>query len=597
MERLGAAGPAGSIRAVPQRFKIRKRASCVSESSQAIGTTRVFYELHTFHGSYWMCAKTTLDREEAEIGARNAQADKVGMGARVALCTEYEDYGHVSRTILSRALWRDGTVDPSAPLIMPVPGGDGICRTPGDLRGDRAREAIAAALQRYLDDNRLTPLELLHSEAHALRLNDAGTTLQGALQKAAIAQVQGSDVPVQRRFKELLALTDQLLNDLRADAKRAPVRACAPGGYGAQCAALEAKHPGSAQYHIFRALALYLADAKGWIGKLDALGHLVEEDLPARHAMPLDAIMAEIANATNATADLTGPDHADRLTQIRALLDLHAGRYEPPSNRASDGIRALNWLIRQGRCPRTRSTIERRVIRELTNIAPLKAERALWNQAQTLHLLMELFKATPPLADDIEMLETLEQRALRLINPESVAEAIGQCKLPSEKVRTLVRIVDLMPYVASKAKMTEFVRAAWSPEDLIRESGGKDRPAALPVLIGMHRDVAGAEMDEDTKSKLLADLDNTMLDIIRLDVLNAPNRSFTDRILQLMKLCAGSPLPEGKARACAVEAVGRAVNSPEFLEPFLKRFKAEAERKQALLSLRSLLKSSGLAGR
>lgn len=569
----------------------------MSETTEAIGKTRIYFELHTYHGSYWMCAKVTDNQEEAEIGARNAQADKVGFGVRVARCTEYEDYGHVSRTILSRAIWRDGMVDPAIPLIMPVPGGDGMCRTPADLRGDRAREIIATSLQRYMDDNRLTPIELLHSEAHALRLNDAGTTLQGALQKAAINQVQGSDVPVQRRFKELLALTDQLLAELRADAKKVPVIVCVSGGYGSQCAGLEAKHGAAVSYHIFRALALYLADAKGWIGKLDALGHLVEEDLPARFVMPIDAILAEIVNATTTPNELTGPEHSDRLTQIRALVDLHAGRYEPPANRASDGIRALNWLISRGQCPRTRSTIERRVIRELTNLAPLKAERALWNQAQTLHLLMELFRKTPPLADDIEMLETLEQRALRLINPESVAEAISQCRLPSEKVRTLVRIVDLMPYVASKAKMTEFVRAAWSPDDLVRESGGKDRPAALPVLVGMHRDVAGAEMDADTKTRLLGDLDTAMLDIIRVDVLNAPNRSFMDRILQLMKLCAASPLPEGKARACAVEAVGRAVNSPEFLEPFMKRFKAEAERKQALLSLRNLLKTSGLASR
>ena len=451
----------------------------MSETTEAIGKTRIYFELHTYHGSYWMCAKVTDDQEEAEIGARNAQADKVGFGVRVARCTEYEDYGHVSRTIVSRALWRDGMVDPTIPLIMPVPGGDGLCRTPSDLRGDRAREIIAASLQRYMDDNRLTPIELVHSETHALRLNDAGTTLQGALQKAAINQVQGSDVPVQRRFKELLALTDQLLAELRADAKKVPVRACVSGGYGSQCAGLEAKHGATTSYHIFRVLALYLADTKGWIGKLDALGHLVEEDLPARFVMPIDAILAEIVNATTTPNELTGPDHADRLTQIRALVDLHAGRYEPPANRASDGIRAINWLIGRGRCPRTRSTIERRVIRELTNLAPLKAERALWNQAQTLHLLMELFRETPPLADDIEMLETLEQRALRLINPESVAEAISQCRLPSEKVRTLVRIVDLMPYVASKAKMTEFVRAAWSPDDLVRESGGKDRPAAL----------------------------------------------------------------------------------------------------------------------
>ena len=70
----------------------------------------------------------------------------------------------------------------------------------------------------------------------------------------------------------------------------------------------------------------------------------------------------------------------------------------------------------------------------------------------------------------------------------------------------------------------------------------KDRPAALPVLVGMHRDVSGADMDAETKARLLADLDTTLLDIVRTDVLNAPNRSFMDRILQLMKLCAASPL-------------------------------------------------------
>ena len=75
-----------------------KRVHCVSETTEAIGTTRIYFELHTYHGGYWMCAKVTDDQEEAEAGARHAQADKVGFGVRVARCTEYEDYGHVSRS-------------------------------------------------------------------------------------------------------------------------------------------------------------------------------------------------------------------------------------------------------------------------------------------------------------------------------------------------------------------------------------------------------------------------------------------------------------------------------------------------------------------
>ena len=343
-----------------------------------------------------------------------------------------------------------------------------------------------------------------------------------------------------------------------------------------------------------------LADTKGWIGKLDALGHLVEKNLPARFVMPIDAILAEIVNATTTPNELTGPEHADRLTQIRALVQTSTPGtgYEPPANRASDGIRALQLADRPGSLPsdpqHDRAPGDLRVDQSGAAESGTGAVGISGSDAASSD---GAFPEDPASRRRHRDAGDAGTSALPLINPESVAEAIGQCRLPSEKVRTLVRIVDLMPYVASKAKTTEFVRAAWSPDDLVRESGGKDRPAALPVLVGMHRDVSGADMDAETKARLLADLDTTLLDIVRTDVLNAPNRSFMDRILQLMKLCAASPLPEGKARACAVEAVGRAVNSPEFLEPFMKRFKAEAERKQALLSLRNLLKTSGLASR
>jgi hypothetical protein len=96
---------------------------------------------------------------------------------------------------------------------------------------------------------------------------------------------------------------------------------------------------------------------------------------------------------------------------------------------------------------------------------------------------------------------------------------------------------------------------------------------------------------------VLADLDGALLDILRTDIMGVSGRSFSDRVMQLLKLCAASALPKGKARSFATEVAGRAVNSPEFLDPFLKRFQTEEARKQALQSLRKLLVASGLAGR
>jgi hypothetical protein len=256
-------------------------------------------------------------------------------------------------------------------------------------------------------------------------------------------------------------------------------------------------------------------------------------------------------------------------------------------------------LIAAGACPRIQAALQRRLMREIMNPAPLQANWALWNQAQALHRVLALLKDTPPLGNDAEMLNALEQRAMRGVNPENIRESLGTCRLASERVLALVRIADLMPHSISKTKMAEFVRAAWSLEDLIREgSGGKgDRSPAVPLLARIYKEIGPADIDVETRDKLLADLDGALFDILRTDVMTPPNRAFSERVMQLLKLCAASALPRGKARNFATEVVNRAINSPEFLDPFLKRFQGEEARKQALLSLRKLLLASGLAGR
>jgi hypothetical protein len=573
----------------------------VSAHSDSVGATRVFFELHTFHGNYWLCVKTAAHYPEALGAAEQALADQVGGGIRIARCTEYFEYDFIARSVLTRNLHESVFADPATPLLFPGVEADGPCRTPADLRGDRQREVVAVNLQRFLDESRLTPLELLHSETHALRLNDAGTVLQGALQRTAIAQVHNTDIPVQRRFKELLALTDATLGELRNDAQRHPVPSLTPGGYGALCAEIDRRFPAKAAgYHLFRALAAWLAGfkAKSWLAKLRMLDALIEEGLAPRHIMPLDALAAEILSAGPALAELAGSD-ADRLTQVQALVDFYGGRYRAPEGSAVDSPEGFERLIAAGACPRIQAALQRRLMREIMNPAPLQANWALWNQAQALHRVLALLKDTPPLGNDAEMLNALEQRAMRGINPENIRESLGTCRLASERVLALVRIADLMPHSISKTKMAEFVRAAWSLEDLIREgSGGKgDRSPAVPLLARIYKEIGPADIDVETRDKLLADLDGALFDILRTDVMTPPNRAFSERVMQLLKLCAASALPRGKARNFATEVVNRAINSPEFLDPFLKRFQGEEARKQALLSLRKLLLASGLAGR
>lgn len=567
----------------------------LSEPTPETTPPKAYYELHTYHGTYWLCARRFRTGREAMTAAEQAGADKTGQAVRVARCVEHTGYGHVSRTVVHRAVEGDMVVDPTASLVLP--GTQDICATPADLHSERARETMAGVLGRWLEENRATIVELLHSEALAVKLNNTGTVLQGALQKIAVAQASGTDVPVQKRYRELVALADAVISELHAESRRNPAPALAPGEYGRWCAALAKGTEGDAlQPARFRALAASLADCRTWLAKLDRLGALAEDDLPVRDIAPLDAIAADIISMPGAAAELAGPG-ADRLAAIGTLIHVHAGRIELPHAPGLAGIDALNRLIRAGRCPRLRSTVQKRLLAELAGTAPLQSSTALWNLAQALHMLRDRMAEAPPLGDDLELRDALELRAMRGISPENVAEMLARAgRSPSDRFRALIRLADLMPYASSKARVLEFAVGAFSIDDLVRETASPkgDRTAAVPKLVEMHHMVTGAEIDAETKARLCGELDGTMCDLIRVDVLSVQGRSFFDRVMQLIRLCSTCPLPEGKARRLAADVVGRAVMSQEFLAPFLKRFSTEAEKKQALTQLRDLLIATGL---
>ena len=87
---------------------------------------------------------------------------------------------------------------------------EAVCEDVADVYSRKSRDVIGRVAGRYLQSERITPSELLHSSRHQRAFSDAGTTLMQAVQKVAIAQANGTPIPVSERVRRLYEITDQL---------------------------------------------------------------------------------------------------------------------------------------------------------------------------------------------------------------------------------------------------------------------------------------------------------------------------------------------------------------------------------------------------
>lgn len=566
-----------------------------SNTRSGAGEIRILYELQSFRSGAWQRVQAVEDRDLMVEAAEQVVADRNVDGARVARLTTHVDYDFVDSAIVFRQL-----LVPEADPLLPVPDGDHDphWQQPSDMYRPRGREALRAIIGRYLEEQRLTPLELLHSDRHMLALDNAGTMLQELVQKVAVAQAKTSAQSSPALFKEMLVMISSVLTQLRVEAEQFPVLRLAEGRYLAVFHELEGRFSGDDQiYHLYRAIAAYLAEAKTWMEKLEWIGCLCDPAGEPRHLKWLDALLNEALTANGPYRELID-ESGGRVVAIERLADLFAGRYQPPPAYGPyTGFPRINGLLVENRLPRTRATLRQRLLRELHARGHLLNGADLLAELEALtRLLRYLPEASPLLAEDEEVNLALDLRIARSITPDMVSGALAGLPKLSEKIAKLARIVAAVPVEHHRHIVGKYFRALFGPEDIVRQAvrDGGSRPGAVGPIVEVQRMLSATPIDDLTKAELLNTLDTALVDIFRSDIMTALNRPYMDRLMTLLRVCMSSPLTEGKARAFAAEMIAKELKNPRFMPAYLSRCRTDEERKEALARLRQFLASSRL---
>ncbi len=561
------------------------------DKKRLVGVTRTSFELHSFHGDQWLLVKDGAELRQIEpAAALLVQRNEVD-GIRLVRRTDYLDHDFsVTVTILKRL--RTG-VQEADPLQRANPGRDASwCEKPEDFLGDVQRQVMRGLLAKYLDERRLTPLEILNHELHAKALDQAGTTVQGALQRLASQQVRGTQQSAVGRMKELIALADGVLAGLLKQAKSGPIHPLKPGGFAALAGSLNGG-PAEVTAALYRSVAAHLSAAKSWVEKLDLLFQLWEPDLTVREMRILDSIAAEILASPLALKELAGKER-NRFELVTNAIDLHAGNLGKGEGEWPAGVRALSLLLAEGVLPRTMAELRTGLLRHLHARLPLRTGSGLRDEMRaTAEVLEHLRLHAPALARDEEVLEALALRADRLIQPEAMAEMMATARSLAARIDLVLTLVEEVPGDPPKAKLAPYLRSLISPEDMIRECG--NRAEAIRSLSDTARRIHASRLPGAAKRDMLEVLDMAVHDCIRTEILGNGSVNFTDRILMLLRLCSG--LPDGRARQLAGDTLTQALRRPEFILNYLERFPGAGERRVAYQKLCDALVESGLVDR
>lgn len=308
----------------------------------------------------------------------------------------------------------------SAPSgVTEVGSGVVLCQDAHSLSERRALAMIGRVCRDYLDENILTPLELLHHSGHAKLLNGAENLCAALVQKAAVAQAQATNTPVRDKVKKLYAITTAAITQVEAFEKRLPATPLTHR----LLTQLNGSDPLYGTRIAYCALAHHLNMSKNWTEKATRVLDLFDTGIDPASVAVLDEALSEILQAKTAVPEMLGKfrDARIRIIQLMSLLD---SRYAVDEYAfETDLARRLNEVSSKHKMPSLRDAVIQLIRRLLVSSVPLLSEEPVEEFAATREVYALLTKDRD-FAIELGAADLFEKRMVRLVTAEKLARLI-----------------------------------------------------------------------------------------------------------------------------------------------------------------------------
>lgn len=541
----------------------------------------VHYEVHCRDGANWIILDLFQDKDRALATAEKAWKQQKCKAIRVIR----ETFSPKSSTFETMELayhgrkFKPGTEDEGST----VP-----CHAPADLYSAEGRRTIGSLLSETLINWQITPTELLHCPKHYYRLEGTGTMLQAAVQKAAVAQSKGGGVTIQERIKQLYALLGRASIRLRGEWDQKKVAEIVNEDIAPLIDRLA--DGGEDRMFLFAAsLSRDLLAVEGAVAKITRLLDLMQASHPEWALRVFDSLISELivlpGITSNIAADANGEGSADGTgdqgqgasglaEMLVNIARLARGAIGQPTTEASagedghedqglpaelsDGKRLAEFL-KEAHLPQTRRALLGVIARKLTSSQRL-AEGALDQELEALtSVRLSLEGAEEELLGRGTLIDALEDRCRRFLNPQFVAEYLQDVTGPQDGLKKLMTLEHHCIGLQNKRRIANHILPllqSGNSEIYFTSSKGNplDRMRYLAKLQGA---IMASGMTEQHKEHMVERLDQlchmTMTNAHLLELLEKRTKDPTEAAKRLLAMIAGECFSEGAAKSAAIE--------------------------------------------
>ncbi len=440
------------------------------------------------------------------------------------------------------------------------------CLTPDDLTKSHARDTIRRALSSWLERKSVLPMELLHRPDLVEDLEAAGTELQHAVQKVAVASARDEGAEVHGFVKQLNDLVQRSLTRLYKDERNDRMRKY-PSGKSFSEVAAEIHSDDGRAYALRSAIAHKLKSAKNFGNKLDALLDMAEE-LPEDEAVrefarkEIDSYLADVIAVEGGRDAMLGQckDLGDAIERLTCLFD---GDHDAGAlQMAPRAARRIAKLVENDLVPDCRTVIANNLLRDLERPARLRPSSVKEEVRMSRELARKLVSTPDAALPTDQLLKAFTMRSARLLMPETIDDYLRYSADANEELERLIALEENIVGEHNKEKLAGYVRAALgankTEQFFVR---GDLKPLERLSLLTAHQTrVAKGSYPAKEKASLCASLDQLGLKILDdtkiLHMIDNGSRPALDTAQALLKLATAGALPLGE---CSADAQARAL--------------------------------------